>query len=91
MENSESFIHVIPLGTAYLHAPYISDVLIQMILEGKKAGKKTLIFYNRRGNARAYICEDCGHYEKCPHCDIALSYHSDNRGALICHQCSARQ
>ncbi len=90
MNHTPSFVHIIPLATAYLHAPYISDTLIQCIEEQKKLNKKTLILYNRRWNARAYICEDCGHYDKCPHCDIALAYHSEHGNKLICHQCSTK-
>ena len=59
-----------------------------MLEQVKKEGKKSLIFYSRRGNARAWICADCGHYEKCPHCDIAFAYHTTPVKRLICHQCS---
>ena len=47
-----------------------------------------MIFYNRRGTARAWMCEDCGHFEKCPHCDIAFAYHARPIKRLVCHQCN---
>ncbi len=90
MNETDATLHIVPLWTAYLHAPYISDTLIKCIEEQKRLWKKTLIFYNRRWNARAYICKDCGHYDRCPHCDIALAFHSENWHKLICHQCSTK-
>ena len=90
MQHDESFIHIIPLATEHLHAPHISDTLLRLIIDEKKVWKKVVIFYNRRGHSRAYICEDCGAYEKCRHCDIALAYHSDKKGSLICHQCNTK-
>lgn len=86
----DPFLHIVSLAEEYLHAPFISDTLLRVIQEQKANHKKTLIFYNRRGNSRAYICEDCGHYEKCPHCDIAFAYHNEKSPFLICHQCSAK-
>ncbi len=53
-------------------------------------GKKTLLFYNKRGTANAWICQDCGYFEKCPHCDIALSYHAHPSQFLLCHQCNTK-
>lgn len=91
MDQEKPFIHIIPLWSEYLHAPYISDTLIQCIEAQKRLWNKTLIFYNRRWSARAYICKECGHYDKCPHCDIALAYHESNGIKLICHQCSSKQ
>lgn len=87
MESTTSTIHIIPLGSEYLHAPYISHTLVERLKQDKKDGKQSLLFYNRRGHSRAYICEDCGYYEKCPHCDIALAHHSLGWWKLMCHQC----
>ncbi len=62
--------------------------LIAVLQWIRESGKKSLIFYSRRGNARAWICADCGHYEKCPHCDIAFAYHTTPHKCLICHHCN---
>ncbi len=85
--NTPSTITIIPLQTAKLDAPHLSQELIHTIESTIESGKKCLIFYSRRGNARAWICGDCGHYEKCPHCDIAFAYHTTPRKCLICHHC----
>jgi primosomal protein N' (replication factor Y) len=63
--------------------------MIQVILDQKKEWKKSIVFYNRRWSSRALICQDCGYFEKCPHCDIAFAYHTTPKKQLICHQCSA--
>ncbi len=90
MDNNVSFLHIISLGSEHLHAPYISDTLMRTLEEQKKQGKKSLLLYNRRGYSRAYICEECGHYEKCPHCDIAYAYHNGEKKMLLCHQCGMK-
>lgn len=47
-----------------------------------------VIFHNRRGSGRAWICRDCSHIVMCPYCDIALAYHTTPTKRLICHQCN---
>ncbi len=32
------------------------------------------------------MCRECGDVVKCPHCDIALTYHKSNH-LLKCHYC----
>lgn len=83
-----STITVVPLGTTFIHAPLISDSLLQYLQNGKVTHKKSLLLYNRRGSGRAWICQDCGYFPNCPHCDIALAYHTSPLKKLICHQCN---
>lgn len=52
-------ITIVPLGTSFLEAPLLSDVLISRIRMNIESQKKTLLFYNRRGSGRAFICQDC--------------------------------
>lgn len=87
---ASSTITIIPLQTAKIEAPSITSELISILESTKKSWKKSLIFYSRRGNSRAWICADCGHYEKCPHCDISLAYHTSPNKYLICHQCNTK-
>ncbi len=84
----DSTITIIPLATTHLHAPYISYEMIEVLQKVKWEWKKSLLFYSRRWNARAWICQDCGNFEKCPHCDIALAYHTEPRKHLVCHICN---
>lgn len=81
-------ITIVPLGTSFLEAPLLSEILISRIRMNLESQKKTLIFYNRRGSGRAFICQDCGYFPVCPHCDIALAYHTTPKDILICHHCN---
>jgi len=54
-----------------------------------KAGNQTLLFLNRRGFHRLYICRSCGKPVNCPNCDVALTHHLKD-DQLICHYCGFR-
>ena len=47
--------------------------------------EQVMLFLNRRGYAGFVSCRSCGHVMKCPHCDVSLSEHNNNR--LLCHYC----
>ena len=49
-------------------------------------GEQTILFINRRGNARMAMCADCGYVPECENCTVSLTYHSAN-GRLMCHHC----
>ena len=83
-----STITLVPLGTTFLHGSLISHELMGLLEEARVQWEKVLILYNRRGSGRAWICQDCGAFPICPHCDIALAYHTSPKRQLICHQCS---
>ena len=53
-------------------------------------GKQTILFLNRRGNARAMVCVDCTEAPECPRCSARLTYHSANE-RLMCHYCGYSQ
>jgi primosomal protein N' (replication factor Y) len=63
-----------------------SPRLIECIGETLDTGQQIILFYNRRGFARALQCSDCGETVLCPRCDIALTYHLRPR-RLLCHYC----
>ena len=47
---------------------------------------KLILLLNRRGYVTQLRCKSCQEVVKCPHCDLAMSYHRDvNR--LKCHTC----
>ncbi len=81
---------VVPLGTTFLHGPLISHELATLLSSLEENKQKALILYNRRGFGRAWICQDCGYFPLCPHCDIALAYHTSPHKQLVCHHCSYR-
>lgn len=88
MNSDNSFIEILPLGNVPADATVVTPKMLEIIENNHQNNKKTLIFYNRRGSASAWICRDCGFFEKCPNCDIAFSYHTFPRKRLICHQCN---
>lgn len=64
----------------------LSEMLVQNMKDVIARGKQVMLLLNRRGYSSAFICRDCSHTEKCPNCDITLTYHkSSNR--FSCHYC----
>lgn len=62
-----------------------SGMLCEKIKERLLKKEQTMLFLNRRGYAGFVTCRNCGYVVKCPHCDISLTEHGNNR--LICHYC----
>lgn len=58
------------------------DELIKDRLEKKE---QIMLFINRRGYSNFVSCRKCGKSIKCPHCDVTLTYHKNNK--LECHYC----
>lgn len=62
----------------------------QKLLDGIKLrferGEQTMLFLNRRGFHNFLICLNCSSVIKCPHCDLALTYHK-KQNILSCHSC----
>ncbi len=65
-----------------------SDLLIGKIKKRIELGEQTILFLNRRGYHSSMRCL-CGHIFKCPHCDLALTFHLGNK-TLACHLCDYR-
>ncbi|UCF57830.1 MAG: primosomal protein N', partial [Deltaproteobacteria bacterium] len=63
-------------------SPALNEALEENLVEGKQA----ILFLNRRGFNRVYLCRSCGQSVRCYNCDLALIYHfKENR--LACHYC----
>ena len=52
-------------------------------------GDQAILFLNRRGYSQTVICRDCGYVAKCEHCDVSLTYHSEEN-CLKCHYCGTK-
>ncbi|MEG0720365.1 MAG: primosomal protein N', partial [Lachnospiraceae bacterium] len=63
----------------------ISDRLRELMEDRFLKKQQMMLFLNRRGYAGFVSCRACGYVAKCPHCDVALSYHRN--GKLVCHYC----
>lgn len=54
------------------------------------AGKRALLFINKRGTASSLVCAECGNVILCPRCSVPMAYHS-KESRLICHTCGYRE
>ena len=53
-----------------------------------RQGEQAMLLMNHRGYSSFVSCRGCGHAMKCPHCDVAMTYHlSGGDGRLHCHYC----
>lgn len=59
--------------------------LKELMKEKLDRREQIMLFINRRGYSGFVSCRSCGHVMKCPHCDVSLTSHLNNR--LICHYC----
>ncbi len=65
---------------------YFSSVLINSIKDVISRGEQVILFLNKRGYSSMVTCNNCGYTEKCPHCDITMTYHKSSN-MLRCHYC----
>lgn len=64
----------------------IGSVLQEELMRNLANGEQSILFINRRGNAKMAMCADCGYVPECDNCSVSLTYHSAN-GRLMCHHC----
>ncbi|MBC7765193.1 MAG: primosomal protein N', partial [Hyphomonadaceae bacterium] len=67
-----------------------SEPLKQEIALNIKNKEQVILFLNRRGFSAFITCRSCGITLMCPHCHIAMSYHS-RPNKMICHYCGVNQ
>lgn len=65
---------------------HFSKRLIEEIDTRLERGEQIILLLNRRGYASFITCSNCGYVEKCPNCDITLTYHKTSN-TLRCHYC----
>jgi len=63
-----------------------STRLISAIEENLKKKEQTILFFNKRGFYRLYVCRGCGRPLSCPNCEVSLVYHL-KESQLKCHYC----
>ena len=64
----------------------ISNALDEKIKERLEKQEQIIILLNRRGYTTITTCKNCGYTDKCPHCDIPLTYHKTSN-MMRCHYC----
>ena len=65
---------------------YFSEKLINAIEDTINKKEQVILFLNKRGYTTTITCKNCGETEKCPNCDISLTYHKTSN-MLRCHYC----
>lgn len=64
----------------------LTDVLKEKMQERLARGEQIILLLNRRGYSTQLRCRSCQEVLKCPHCDLAMSWHHDIK-RLKCHTC----
>lgn len=64
----------------------LSERALSALRETVQRGEQAIVMLNRRGYSPLLYCLDCGAVARCPHCDIALTYHK-KREQMVCHYC----
>ncbi|MBQ9763125.1 MAG: primosomal protein N' [Phascolarctobacterium sp.] len=64
----------------------LSRKLKQALVTTAASGEQAIVLLNRRGYSTFVMCRDCGTSITCPHCAVALVYHSAGE-AMRCHYC----
>lgn len=68
----------------------LSRLLEERLEQTTAEGRQAILFLNRRGYNTSLQCKSCGEPIICPHCSIALTYHTAGGAALRCHCCGYR-
>lgn len=64
----------------------LSKKLTASLLQTIEESGQAVILLNRRGYSTFVMCRDCGEAVVCPHCAVALVYHSSDK-IMRCHYC----
>ncbi len=64
----------------------LSRALLGKIAEKITYQEQVILLQNRRGFSTFILCKECGHVERCIHCNITLTYHLAGH-RLRCHYC----
>lgn len=64
----------------------LSRALKQALVNTAADGEQAIVLLNRRGYSTFVMCRDCGASIVCPHCSVAMVYHSSNED-MRCHYC----
>ena len=79
-------VRLVDLGEDGAGGAIFSRDLIDAISLRLDRGEQTILFLNRRGFSRQYVCAACGWTATCPACDLAYTYHRADT-CLRCHVC----
>ena len=85
--SSERDIQIVDMKKHASSSLYLlSEPLLESVEAALQSKKQSLLFLNKRGTARIYMCEQCGWHAECPRCETPLTFHHDSH-TLVCHLC----
>lgn len=64
----------------------LSNDLLDAMYERLQKGEQIILLLNRRGYTPILRCISCGYVQICPHCEVAMAYHKEEK-ILKCHTC----
>ena len=64
----------------------ISKSLLNHMNQCLERKEQIILLLNRRGYSTINTCKECGYTQKCPNCDIPLTYHKSTN-SMRCHYC----
>ncbi|HME72999.1 MAG TPA: primosomal protein N' [Myxococcota bacterium] len=84
-------VEIVDLAKERASAPRGRKLILSLPLRRALAetfadGGQAILLLNRRGFSTRIFCFECGHAERCKHCDISLVYHAAEH-ELRCHYC----
>ena len=80
-------VHIVDMKEEVKRGNFVfSKLMIDKINEKLGKNEQIILLLNRRGYSSMITCSDCGYVEKCPKCDISLTYHKTSN-TLRCHYC----
>jgi primosomal protein N' (replication factor Y) len=68
----------------------LSPALQTKMKDAISRGEKIILFVNRRGYSPFVLCRECGYTERCPNCDVSLTFHLKQK-VMICHYCGYKK
>lgn len=80
-------ITLVDLSRSPKLSAYVSREFFERAEQVLKRKGRILVYFNRRGAYRAFVCQDCSHAFGCPRCDLALALHISPEKRLVCHHC----
>lgn len=80
-------VFVVDTRTDRSNYPSLSHSLLEELSYNLQHKEQSILLLNRRGYNTALTCVNCGEVVSCPHCSVAMTYHTAN-SMLVCHYCS---
>lgn len=87
INNSMPVVEIVDMKEEYKQGNRLfSNSLKKHLDDTLSKNKQAIILLNRRGYAASVTCKSCGSVDKCPNCDISLTYHK-TKNNMRCHYC----